>query len=64
MVIYITLTSVKELHKLLVNEAVLNWKEEWGKGAVDPKDKVRRLFVSPKFSFRKDDLDAVAKSRT
>lgn len=55
------LTSV-ELHKLLVNEAILNWKEEWSKGAVDPKDKVRRFFVSPKFSFRKDDLDAVAKS--
>lgn len=42
------LTSV-ELHKLLVNEAILNWKEEWSKGAVDPKDKVRRfiyLFLS------------------
>lgn len=57
------LTSV-ELHKLLVNEAILKWNEEWGKGAVDLKDKVRRFFVSPKFSIRKPHLDAVAKSET
>lgn len=43
------LTSV-ELHKLLVNEAILNWNEEWSKEAVSEGQSETFLYLSKVFN--------------